>query len=143
MNKDDERTRGARINIVNYRRRSICHHRLITRLFSRLLQRRNPGKDDLDTRAAAGLGMEVEPAAQTIGYDTVDDMQAQPGASLTATRREKRIQRPAPDVETHAATIVGENDFDVVLAGFPHLNIDGAGLAVREGVRNRIEEQIG
>src|SRR6202795_4583490 len=112
-------------------------------LFRGLLQRRDPGKNHLDSRAAAGLGIEIEPAAETVGHDAVDDMQAEPGAALIATRREERVERTPPDVERHAAAIVGKNDFDVVLAGLPHLDIDGAGPAVRKGVRHRIEEQVG
>src|ERR1700736_199623 len=65
-------------------------------LLGGLLQRRDPGKNDLNSRAAAGLGIEVEPAAKTIGYDAVDDMQAKPGAALIATGGEKRIERAAP-----------------------------------------------
>src|SRR4030081_2822838 len=114
-----------------------------TVLLGGLLQRRNPGQDDLDSRAAAGLGIEVEAPAQTVSHDTVDDVQAESGAALITARREERIERAAPDVEGHAATIVGKNDFDIVLAGFPHLDIDRAGLAVGKGVGHRIEEQGG
>src|SRR6202165_4227019 len=85
-------------------------------LLGRLLQRRDPGQDDLDSGAAAGLGIEVEPAAQAVGHDRVDDMQAEPGAALVAAGGEERIKGAAPDVEAHAATIVRENDLDIVLA---------------------------
>src|SRR5882672_5731347 len=61
-------------------------------LFRRLLQRRHPGQDDLDSRAPAGLGIEIEPAAEAIGHDAVDDMQAEPGAALVAARREERVK---------------------------------------------------
>src|SRR6476646_1617065 len=99
-------------------------------LFRCQLQRRDPGQDDLDSRASAGLGIEVEPAAQTVGYDAVDNMQAESSAALIAARREERIERAAPDVEGHAATIVGKNDLHIILAGLPHLNVDRALLAV-------------
>src|SRR6202035_1437238 len=88
-------------------------------LFRRLLQRRNARQDDLDSRSAARLGIKLKPAAQTVGHDAVDDMQTEPGATLVAARREKRIERATPDIETHAAAIVGEDNLDIVLAGFP------------------------
>ena len=70
-------------------------------------------------------------------------MQAEPGAALIPPRGEERIERAPAHVERHAAAIVGEDDLDIVLAGLPHLDIDRAGLAVRKGMRHRIEEQIG
>src|SRR5260370_12415692 len=69
-----------------------------------LLQRRNPGQDHLDPRAAAGRRIEVEPAAQAVGHDVVDDMQTEPGAALIAAGREERIKRPAPHPPAHAPT---------------------------------------
>src|SRR4030088_1492233 len=73
-----------------------------------LLQRRNAGQDDLDSGAAAGLGIKVEPAAQTVGHDRVDDMQAEPGAALVAAGGEKRIESTAAGGERHAPTISGK-----------------------------------
>ena len=80
----------------------------------------------------ARLGIKVEPAAEAVGHDAVDDVQAEPGAALVAARREERIEGAAADVEAHAAAIVGKDDLDIVLAGLPHLDIDRAGPAVRE-----------
>src|SRR5258707_15857599 len=112
-------------------------------LFRRLLQWGDPRQDDLDSCAAAGLGIEVETSAQTVGHDTVDNVQAEPSAALIAPRREEWIERAAPDIERHAAAVVGKNDFDIVLARLPYLNIDRARLAVGKRVRHRIEEQLG
>src|SRR6266436_521902 len=112
-------------------------------LFRGLLQRRDPGKNHLDSRAAAGFGIEVEPAAETVGHDAVDDMQAEPGTALIAARGEERIERAAADVHAHAAAIVGKKNLDIFLARRPHLDVDRAGFAVGEGVRHGIEEQIG
>src|ERR1700689_1656356 len=111
--------------------------------FRGLLQRRHPRKDDLDSRPLPGFGIEVEPAAQAIGHDAVDDMQAKSGTALIAARREERVECTTPDVEAHAATIVGEDDFDIVLAGSPNLDVHLAWPAVRKGMRHRIEEQVG
>jgi hypothetical protein len=65
------------------------------------LLRRRRGRhalqDQLDFRPLAGLALETEPAAQVIGDDAVDDMQAEAGAALIAARREERIERLAPD----------------------------------------------
>src|SRR4051812_13167217 len=71
-------------------------------LLRRLLDRRHPGQDDLDLGAAARLGIQVEPPAQPVGHDAVDDMQAEPGAALVPPGGEEWIERPPPDVETHA-----------------------------------------
>src|ERR1700735_4088168 len=68
-------------------------------LFGGLLQRRDAGQDDLDSRAAARLGIKIEAGAQPGGHDAVDDMQTEPGAALIAARREERIERAAPDIE--------------------------------------------
>ena len=100
-------------------------------------------QDDLDPRAAARLGIEIEPAAQPVGHDAVDDVQAEPGAALVAPRREERIERAAAHVEAHAATIVGKDDLDIVLAGLPHLDIDRrpalpSGKACATELRNRL-----
>src|SRR5258705_9783383 len=108
-----------------------------------MLQRRHPRQDEVEARASARLGIEVEPAAQTVSHDTVDDVQPQAGAALIAACCEKRIEGPAPDVERHAASIVGKNDLNIILAGLPYPDIDRPWLAVRKGMRHRIQEQIG
>src|SRR6478609_1714498 len=112
-------------------------------LFSRLLQWRDARKDHLNPGAATRLGVEVEPTAQPVGHDTVDDVQAEPGAALIAARGEERVEGAAPDVEAHAAAIVGKQDLDVILAELARLDMDRAWPAARKGVRDRIEEQVG
>ena len=47
-------------------------------LFRRQFQRRSARQDHLDPRAAARLGVEVEPTAEAVGHDAVDDVQAKP-----------------------------------------------------------------
>ena len=44
------------------------------RLFRRLLERGCARQDHLDPRAAARLGIEIEPTAEAVGDDAVDDM---------------------------------------------------------------------
>jgi hypothetical protein len=51
----------------------------------------------------------------------VDDVQAQARATAITARGEERIERVAPDIDTHAAAIVGKDNFDIVLARRPHL----------------------
>ena len=108
-----------------------------------MFQRRDARQDDLDSRASAGLRIEVEPAAEAVGHDIIDDVQPESGAALIPARGEERIEGAAPNVEAHAAAIVGKNDLDIVLAGFPRLDVDRSGSAVGESVCHRIEEQIG
>ena len=115
----------------------------IAALLSGPRRRRRARQDQLDFRPLAGFAVEIEPATQTIRDDAVDDMQAKAGAALIAARREKRIERFSPDIETHAAAVVGKKNFDIVLAGRLHLDVDGTALAVGKGVRDRIEKEIG
>src|SRR5216684_6061366 len=96
----------------------------------------------MDFRPLAGCAIENKPATQAISNDAVDDMQAKASA-LIATCGEERIERFTPDIETHAATIVEKNNFDVVTPGGPHLDVNGTFPGVRKGVRNRVEEEVG
>src|SRR5512134_1562732 len=101
-------------------------------LFRRLFKRRCARQNHLDSRAAARLRIQIKPATEARRHNAVDDVQAEPGAALIAPRGEKRIERAATDVEAHANAVVRKDDLDIVLAGLPHLDIDRAGLAVRE-----------
>ena len=74
-------------------------------------------------RSLAGFAVETKAAAEAIGDDAVDDVQAEAGASLVAAGREERIESLTPDVRGHAAAVVGEDDFDVVGAGGAHLDV--------------------
>src|SRR6202048_4682467 len=118
------------------------HNRRRRALLSGERCRRRARQDHLDLRPLAGLAVEIEPATQIIGDDAVDDMQAEAGAALAA-RREERIERLAPDIETHAATVVGKKHFDIALAGRLHPDVDGTSLAVGKRLRDRIENEIG
>ena len=104
---------------------------------------RHSRQDELDFRSLAGLAVEMDAATQTVRNDVVGDMKAEPGASPIAARREERLERIAPDLGTHAAAIVGKNNFHVVLPGRLHLDVDGTSLAVRKGVGNRVEKEVG
>src|SRR6266851_6219281 len=70
-------------------------------LLRRLLQRRDARQDDLDSGTAARLGIEVEPAAEAVGDDAIDDMQSEPSAALIPAGREERVEGAAADVEAH------------------------------------------
>ena len=74
--------------------------------FRRRLQRRVTRHDDLDFRAHAGFGFQMDPATQTIGHDVVDDVQPQTGVALVAPCGEKRIEHLALDLRAHAAAVV-------------------------------------
>src|SRR5205807_2035935 len=113
------RLRESQSGVLRRRSRSIG-------LLGRLLQRRDTRQDDLDARPRPGLGLEIEPSAETIGDDVVDDVQAEAGAALIAPRREERIEGAAPDVQAHAAAIVGEDDLDIVASGLAGLDLDRA-----------------
>ena len=97
----------------------------------------------MDFRSLAGLAVELKAATQTVRNDVVDDMKTEAGASPIAARRKERIERIAPDLGAHAAAIVGKSNFHIVLPGRLHLDPDGASLAVRKGVGDRVEKQVG
>ena len=98
-------------------------------------------QDELNSRSLAGFAIEMQPAAQTIRNDGVDDVQAEAGAASISARREERIERPVPDIEAHAAAIIGKDDFDIVRPGCLHLDLDGTSLAVGKRMRDRVEEE--
>src|SRR6266403_1861530 len=104
---------------------------------------RHSRQDELDFRSLAGLAIEREPAAQTVRNDAVDDMQTQASIALIAPCREERIERFAPDVETHALAIVGKKNFDIVIPGRTNLDVDVASSAVGKPMRDRVEEEVG
>ena len=78
-------------------------------------------------------------SAQPARDDAVDDVQSKPGAALAAPRREKRIERPAPDIGAHAAAVIGKLHFDVIIAGFLDLDMHLASLAAGKRMRDRVE----
>src|SRR6266436_4612287 len=104
---------------------------------------RHSRQDEPNSRPLARLAIEREPAAQTVRNDAVDDMQTQTSVALIAPCREERIERFTPDVETHAATIVGKKNFDIVISGRSNLDVDGTSFAVRKPMRDRVEEEVG
>ena len=111
-------------------------------LFGRLLQWRHLGQDDPDSGAFAGLGIEVEPSAQPIGHDAVDDMQAEPCTALVAPRREKRIEGAAgrPDSCRSHCRKTGSQHCPCQTPGPGYRQFRPA---IRKGVSHRIEEQVG
>ena len=70
------------------------------------LQRRFARHDDANFVPAPWPGFHIDPAAQAVGDDVVDDVQSQAGVALVATGREKRVEHLAPDFRAHAAAVV-------------------------------------
>src|SRR6516164_1934529 len=135
---------GPMLNFVDWAQSSRrLYARYLQALLRRLLEWRHPRQDDLDSGAAARFRFKVEPTAETVGDDAVDDMQSEPGAALVATSGKERVERAAANIERHAAAIVGKDDLDIVPSGFAHLNVDHAWPAIRKGMRHRVEEQVG
>src|SRR5262245_12377 len=77
-----------------------------------------------------------------MGYDVVNYMQTEAGASFVATRGEEGIESLPPNVGAHTATIVGEQDFDIVFTRCPYCHFNST-LSMWESMGNRIDEQIG
>jgi hypothetical protein len=76
------------------------------RLPSTRLRRRHAGQDQLDPCSLASFAIKMEPAAQTIRDDGVDDMETEASAASVPPGREERVEGLAPDIEAHAAAIV-------------------------------------
>ena len=106
-------------------------------------RRRGPGQDEPHPRSFGRFAVEIEAAAQTIGHDAVDDMQAEAGTALMTAGREEWIERLASDLRTHAATIIREQYLDLVRSGGAGLDVNPSLPSIRERMRNRIEEEMG
>ncbi len=70
-------------------------------------------------------------------------MQSKTCAALITTRREERIERLTPGIETHATAIVEKNNLDVIIPGCLRLDVDCAPFATRKCVRHRVKEEVG
>ena len=60
-----------------------------------LIQSPEPGQNDLKFRSRARRTIKIEPAAQTVRHDVVEDMQAK---ACTAEMAARRVEWPAPDL---------------------------------------------
>ena len=100
----------------------------------RLIQSPEPGQNDLKFRPRARRTLKIEPAAQTVRHDVVEDMQAKAWAAEIVTRREEWFEGLPPDLGAHAAAIVGKQNFNAVLPRCPRLDGHSIFLAVRKGV---------
>jgi hypothetical protein len=72
----------------------------------------------------------------------MDNMKAEAGTALIPAGREERIESLAPDIEVHAATVVGKNNLDAIIAGGFDLDVDVTCLAAGKRMHDR-EEQVG
>jgi hypothetical protein len=103
---------------------------------------RQTRQNDLDRRSLAQLALKLEPAAQVIGDDAVDDVQTKAGTAPVATSREEWVKRLTLDLQTHATAIVGKNDLDTIFPPRPCPDVDDTCLAVGKRMRDRVEEQV-
>jgi len=101
----------------------------------------DPWQSYLKFRPRARRTVKIEPTAQTVRHDVVEDMQAKACTAEMAARRVEWIEGVTPDVGAHAATIVGKQNFDAVLSGCPDLDGHGTFLAIRKSVHDRIDEE--
>jgi hypothetical protein len=117
-----------------------CYSRKSSRRSARL-NRRCSRQHKPDRRALTVVASEMNQPAQPVGDDTVGDVQAEPDAALMTTRGEERIESLTPDTRTHPTTIVGNDDFDILGSGLVNRDIDVACHAIRECVRNGVQEK--
>jgi hypothetical protein len=82
----------------------------------------------LKFRSRSGRAFKIEPTAQTVRHDVVEDMQAKACTAQMVARREEWIEGLTPDFGAHAATIVGKQNFDAVFPKCAHLDGDGTFL---------------
>ena len=111
----------------------------VSSIFTGMLCRCDPWQNDLKFRPRARRTVKIEPTAQTVCHDVVEDMQAKACTAQMVARREEWIEGLTPDLGAHAATIVGKQNFDAVLPRCAHFDRDGTFLTVRESVLDRIE----
>ena len=104
---------------------------------------RDPREKELNSCPPVGLAFQLDRSPKATGDDAVDDMQAKADAALVATRGEERIERLASIIGAHAAAVVGEENFNIILASRSYFDLDAAFLAVGKRMGDRIEEQVG
>ena len=88
-------------------------------------------------------GVKPQAAAEPACHKIIDDMQAEAGAAVAAAGGEERLEGAALDLLAHADAVVGELDLHVVAAGTADRQPHGARAPVREGVHQRIQDQVG
>jgi hypothetical protein len=88
------------------------------------------------------LAFEMDHSAQAVGDDIVGDVQAEADTALIAARGEERVESLAADIQAHAATIVGDDDLDIVRAGLSYRDIDATSLAIRKRMRDGVQDKI-
>jgi hypothetical protein len=77
--------------------------------------RSHPWQDDPHPGSLVEFAVEIDPAAEAICHDGVDDVQAETGASMIAARGKERIECLAPDIEIHPTAIVGKKNLNILV----------------------------
>src|SRR5215475_2376301 len=115
----------------------MCARHLVRRNHSqRRSLRRLARQDQMNGRPAPRLAFQLELSAQTIDHNAVNDMQAETGGPLMATRGEEGVECLSPDVRRHAAAVVGKYDLDVAGSRRSHLDSDCALAIAVESMRH-------
>src|SRR5262249_32416098 len=103
---------------------------------------RNAGEGDAKPCTPAEPRFEGQSAAELLGHQIEGDVQAEAGSALAAASGEERVERATLDLLAHAHAVVGHEDIHVI-ADLPRLDDDAAGAAVRKGMDDAVEKQVG
>ena len=90
-----------------------------------------------------GLEFEHHPAAQLLGHEIINDVQAKSGAAFVAARGEEGVERLALHVGRHAGAVVGKCDLDIVAAARLGRDRNGPRAPVGKGMGRGVQEQVG
>jgi hypothetical protein len=99
--------------------------------------------DQLNGRTCAGLAFEPKLPSQSIHDDAVDDMQTKTTRAIMPARGEKRIEGAPLHVGCHATAVVGEHNFYMLTPRRANRDLDVPLSPAGEGMRDRIDGEIG
>jgi len=94
-------------------------------------------------RADARLAFEPEVAAQTLRDDAMRDEQAEAGGAMVTAGGEERIKSLTFDLGRHAASIVGNEELDMIASNCAQRDIDRSRSIARESMGHGIDGEIG
>src|SRR5262249_43864457 len=99
-------------------------------------------KGQPNRRTRTRLAFQPDAAAQAFGDDAVDDEQSKTRRSVVAPRREERVEGLQLDLRRHSASVVGNDEFDVIASGRSQINANLSPTIARIGVGHGIHDEM-
>jgi len=100
-------------------------------------------KGQPNRRTRAWLAFQPDATAEVFGDNAVDDVQSKTRRSMMTPCGEERIEGLQLDLRRHSASIVGHNEFDVIVAGRCQIDAHLSSTVARIGVGHRIHHEMG